>query len=387
MENQSVALLVSEQPEGTAAIQDAIARTGSVRVQTLEKLSTSIARLAGGGVSAILFDLAASRGQDALEGVLRLHSAAPEVPLIVLSDTATEAVALQALHNGAVASLDKNGSEVELRSKLEALLARIHQSKEAKPGVFETRGATVIAFAGVKGGVGCSTVALNVATILSRRHRVILAEVRSHLSFLRYYLRPQRAVRGIAPLLASRTAAESSLEAESNLWASRSAPNLRILFGPQATQECRAIDPQIAKALIRTLAKGADYVIVDLPSSLTDAGKAIAADCDLMALVVERDPLCLEYAKSTLQAIHAANASPNDLGTVVVNRAALACPMALSDIELALGASILGVVPPAVDLCVSAEKAHAPVVTFDPESLMSRSLMNLADRVDIRLPQ
>lgn len=383
MQNHPLVLLVSEQPAGTAAIKNAIAGHGSLRLQMLERVSTAVARLAGGGVNLILFDLPPSR--EGLDELLRLRNAAPDVPVVVLFDAPTETLALQAVRNGALASLNKQSPESDLQSSVAELLVRLPEPRESSPRpVIEEPGAAVLAFTGAKGGVGCTTVALNVASILARRHRVILAEMKPDLSYLRQYLRPQRAVRGLAPLLAGQAAAESSTEVESSLWGSRSMPNLRILFGPQAAQECRPIDPHRAKAVLSTLSKSADYIVLDLPPALSDPSKALLSDCDLMGFVVERDPLCLEYAKSALQGLKDANATPQAFGTVVVNRAALGCPIPLSDFEISLSTSLLGVVPPAADLCISAQKAHTPVVVFDPESLMAKSLLNLAEHLDIR---
>jgi hypothetical protein len=41
----------------------------------------------------------------------------------------------------------------------------------------------------------------------------------------------------------------------------------------------------------------------------------------------------------------------------------------------------LGVIPPAADLCVAAQKAGVPLVAFDPQSLMAQSLITLAARL------
>jgi len=63
---------------------------------------------------------------------------------------------------------------------------------------------------------------------------------------------------------------------------------------------------------------------------------------------------------------------------VLVNRAALASPMPLVDIEVQLGIPILGVMPPAADLCAAAQNAHSPLLTFEPDSLPAIALRALS---------
>ncbi len=55
---------------------------------------------------------------------------------------------------------------------------------------------------GAKGGVGTTTVALNVAAALAGHRRVILAELHPELGSLPLYFQPHRSMRDIGDLLA-----------------------------------------------------------------------------------------------------------------------------------------------------------------------------------------
>jgi Flp pilus assembly CpaE family ATPase len=128
----------------------------------------------------------------------------------------------------------------------------------------------------------------------------------------------------------------------------------------------------------------ADYVVLDLPASLSEANRAAVQDADVLTLVAERDPFSIEAGKRMLETILNWNAPAPVFGAVIVNRSALAVPLDLAEIEIQLAMPILGVIPPAPDLCVAAQKAGAPLALHDPESLAGRSLAALAERISLR---
>jgi nitrogenase subunit NifH len=101
----------------------------------------------------------------------------------------------------------------------------------------------------------------------------------------------------------------------------------------------------------------------------------------VIGVVVERDPICVAAAKEMLKAIQSWEASPAVLGAIVVNRVVFASPLELADIELQLGIPILGVIPPAPDLCAAAYNAKCSLVALDPESLAAQSFAALAEKL------
>ena len=68
-------------------------------------------------------------------------------------------------------------------------------------------------------------------------------------------------------------------------------------------------------------------------------------------------------------------------GTVVMNRASLAFPMSLPEIDAQIGHLALGEIPPEPNLCLCAQNARMPLVTFLPESPVAGSLAALAERL------
>lgn len=239
----------------------------------------------------------------------------------------------------------------------------------------------VISFMGAKGGVGTTTVALNTGAALARRSRVIIVELRPTLGTLSLYFNPPAQIRTIAHLAAMKPEAINITNAEACLWSCEGVPGLRVLFGPRTMEQGGEIAPAQVKALLAVLAKLADYVVVDMPTSLAETNRAVIENSSQLALVIERDPTCVQSAKMIAFSMGLCNPPLQATGAVIVNRVALANPMPLPDIETQLGIPTLRVLPPAPDLCIAAQTARAPVVILDPESLIGGSLAALAERL------
>ncbi len=237
---------------------------------------------------------------------------------------------------------------------------------------------TMITLLGAKGGVGTTTLALNVGSVLARRNKAIVAELRSTLGTLAQFFGPQNRARNITGLLKMEPAAIAETQAASCLWPCRTLPGLSLLFGPATMEPCQELGQAHAKAILAMLARLADFVVVDLPTTLSEANRAVIQASDVLALVIERDAICLQAAKMILKVIQLWNDAPQ-IGAIIVNRTALTSAASIAEIEVQLGIPIFGVIPPAPDVCSSAQNARTALVAFDSESLVAASITALAE--------
>jgi pilus assembly protein CpaE len=379
-------LLIQQESTEAELIRQSMAqpRERAFKLQCVETVATALARIGGGGIDVIVLDLAldAGRSSDSLGIFLPVRHAAGRVPIIVLYDAHDEAVALKAMRAGAADCLPKGGSSSALNRAIRSAVASAPKHPVSRTVKLvaprPTRG--TISFIGAKGGVGATTVALNVASVLAQDSKVILVEMRPAFGTLQPYLKPYGHIRNISHLLREQAQDIGAEEAGACLWPCKTVPGLSVLFGPQTVEQCRELTPAHVKRLLGALVTLADYLVLDLPASLSEANRAAAEVSSRLILVVERDPLCVQAAKWMARAMESWDGAPQPIETILVNRSSPVCPMPVPEIETQVGFPALGVVPPEPDICLAAEVAHTPLVAFRPDSVIAGSLIALAKK-------
>jgi pilus assembly protein CpaE len=241
---------------------------------------------------------------------------------------------------------------------------------------------------GSKGGVGTTTVALNVAATLAAHRRVILMDLHAELGSLPLYFQPHRSVRDIGDLLNAAERAEDIVlhELESCLWPVKNIPGLQVLFGSRSPRNSIPLDPANATGILALASEIADYVVLDLPASLSETNRAVLENSACLALVVERDPISVQSAKLILSHVDSWKAAKLTIGAVILNRAALVSPLPFAEIDAELRITTLGVIPPSPDLCAAAQHAHIPVVMLDADNLASLALRELSREIQKLVP-
>src|SRR6187455_2972636 len=107
-------LLVEDNAGDVRLIRELI-REGSAgfEVEVTGRLAEGSARLARGDIALVLLDLSLPDSHG-IETFQKLHQAVPEIPVIVLSGLSNEAVAVQAVHEGAQDYLVKGEGDSKL---------------------------------------------------------------------------------------------------------------------------------------------------------------------------------------------------------------------------------------------------------------------------------
>lgn len=373
------ALLIEDNPGDARLIREMLAEVKgqAFDLKRAERLSAGLECLAEGGIDVVLLDLSLPDSHG-LETFARVHAEAPEVPIIVLTGLADTELAVKAVREGAQDYLVKgelNGALLvrSVRYGIERHRARADQLRKAQRG----KTGKVLGFMGAKGGAGTTTVALNVASVLAmEKNKVIAAELRSDYGTFSSQL-GHTPVANLSHLLELdlQRINEKELSKQLISWSF----GLQVLFGPQEVDEFREIEPDQAEAVIKGLAGMADYLIVDLPVHDRGVSQAVIGLCDYVALVVEPEPTSLASSKRALKLLKSWGAVEGAVGLVVVNRTVLAVPLA--EIGSRVGCEIVGVVPPAAEGCIAAQKRGVPLVVHQPANMAAGSLIEIANRL------
>ena len=283
------------------------------------------------------------------------------------------------LDDGAVDHICKPFSSMVVRSRVRAALRSRALAAGDKPPA--AKKGKVLGFIGVKGGVGTTTVAVNVAlALLKTKKTVTLAEIRSHAGTIAAQLGTSASL-NTEIMLRHKHPADIDPQTLSR-FLTHHPTGLQLLLAPPDMDERREITGQRAEEIVEGLAGMADYVVVDIPSDPANVAKATLRYCDFVTLVVEMESTCLAATPAMLKALDSWGVGgplvrivlvqhiiqDNSVMTVGYARSNLTCPL-------------VGVIPPAPDLCARALRSGSPLVLSEPDSICAAALGELAGRL------
>ncbi|MBA3531018.1 MAG: response regulator [Ardenticatenales bacterium] len=351
----------------------------------VDRLSAALKRLDSQTFDLILSDLTLP-DSDGMETFLGLHAHSPEIPIVVLSGLDDVRLAVRAVQQGAQDYLFKG--QVMPLDLVRALYAAIEQHKvqreqarQAQPGP----SGKLVACLGAKGGMGTTTVALNLAAAQAGHQSTLAVELRYSLGSFALQLQ-QTPLLTLNELLTS--AAPRLTERELRQRVVRLPSGVGVLFGPQKVGDCTALEPKQVTALLPLLKGMAQCVVMDVEYSPTQATQTVLQGCDLVLLIVEPEPVAVAASRAMLEFLATWGISGSLVAAVILNRAAASGALKPHEVQAHLGCPLLGIVPPAVELCMMATRQGVPLVLGQPTHIAAQSLIEVANklRADALLP-
>lgn len=310
---------------------------------------------------------------------LRDNPATSDLPVIMFTAKTQVDEKVAGFQAGADDYLTKPIHPDELASHVEAVLARSRRGQaETQP---QPR-AKIFGFLGAKGGVGVTTVAVNVAVALAqgqaKGQKIVLAELRHGLATASMQLGLRRHG-ALAQLLGQSLdhidpqMVESQLEEHST--------GALILSGQiEPPGVAIPVYPAHAALIVRCLAALSDYLLLDLGTGLDETNKRLLQGCYQVVLGVEPQRISLTLAQELLDAMtQGLKLARHRIKIVLVNKAPAATTFTKETIEGILQHDIAGVVTPAPDLAFQAAERGIPMVMAQPNSLVSRQFRTIAE--------
>jgi len=268
----------------------------------------------------------------------------------------------------------------ELATRVEALLARsARRQVEAEPAL----GAKVFGFLGAKGGVGTTTLAVNVAAALAQRAeggKVVLADLQAGMaaSAVQLDLRHQGA---IVRLLDRPVEEVDASLVEAQLDEHRS--GVRVLSGQiEPRGVAMPIPPAHAELIVQGLGAVADYLLLDLGVGLDEVNRRVLPSCAQVVVVIEPNRVAVSLAQALLSEMALSlNLPAHRISIVLINKAPSATTLTKDGLEGLLQQDIFAVVPPAPELAFQAAENGNPMVTVQPQSLVAQQIRAIADHL------
>lgn len=305
---------------------------------------------------------------------LRSQPKTAQLPIIMLSAKGEVDDRLIGFEAGADDYVAKPVARQELLARANALLHRAQYTKIPT--------AHVITFVGAKGGVGTTTVAINVAAALNTDSKsVTLVELQSHPGTMIHHLNMALA-QDLGDLLALEP---SNLNwREVNRRVVQHASGLRLLTAPQDAADF-ALSVEHARAIVDALTIRTDYLILDIPIMAGKAIREVLEMTDLIVLVTEPEIVSVKAARAKLETLRDWSLSDRTR-IVILSRSPSASMMRRDEVEVELGLqpngdTIIGVIPPAPEAFQQASQMGIPVIINKPHVLSSKALTEVANKI------
>jgi pilus assembly protein CpaE len=307
---------------------------------------------------------------------IRAEEAGSHVPIIMLTAEAEVEQKIRGLRAGADDYLVKPFHPAELLARIKSLLARFAPKDllVGRPPL-----GRVLAFYGAKGGVGTTTIAINVAIALQRElgRRVCLVDANlqfgDHRVFLDLGLDRKSIVDAVsAPSIDADLLRGVVVEHDSKI---------DLLLAPPTPEQAELITKEHLTQIIDVLRGLYDYVVVDLDKRLDDMNLGVFDAAEHLFVVLTADLSCLKNVRLVLETLGHIGYE-GDRVKLVLNRSNAFTGINAKTAEGALRHPIDLQVLNEYRGAISALNSGAPVMFTKPDSPLGRSFHDLARAID-----
>ena len=310
---------------------------------------------------------------------LRADHRTARIPVIMLSARKQADDVLTGYAEGADEYIPKPVEMAVLAAKVEVLIRRFATTRGE---AVAKRGGNVVLFVHGKGGVGCTTLAVNSAVALAATtiYRVTLLDL--NLEFGNAGM--------LMNLTSSRTLADLAENAHEQLdettfgtYLEQDRSGVRVLAGCDVPERAELVTVPAVQQAIDHLQKQSDYVIVDAPASFSQQVLAAMDVADAAVIVTSAHLPSLKATKQALEVLEKLS-FPRERTVLVVNRTSAA------GVEMDHVARFFNrkpeIVVPYTEACDDAANRGRPLTILHPDSAASKAIRDLAARIAVAAP-
>jgi DNA-binding response OmpR family regulator len=291
MKNNLSVLIVDDSID-TLRLTGMVFHRGGYEVHTARSGAEALAKIASLQPSLLILDVMMP-DMSGLElcRQLRANPGTAWLPIIMVSAKGFVDDRVTGFQAGADDYVPKPADPQELLARAKALLHRASYGQ--KPA------AKTIAVVGAKGGVGATTVAINLAaTLVMQSSSVILAELRPDRGSADVYLNLEVA-QDLGDLLALEADKLTGEQVIRSL--ARHETGLQLLAASHGSGQ--ELTPEHGQKILSALQQQAEYLVLDLPAVTAPATRPMLENSDHILLVTEPERLSVACAKRDLESL------------------------------------------------------------------------------------
>jgi pilus assembly protein CpaE len=316
----------------------------------------------------------------ALQLIAQLTAEFPRLPILAVSGKADGQHILQALRSGAKEFLTQPVVLEELLTALQRLrrsrsVYDCHGNTNADGNGSGKTESLVVAILGSHGGVGCTSLAVNLGATIAQDHRQAVALIDLDLALGDADV--------ILDLMPDYTLADVALNVDRldmqflRRSLSKHATGLSLLPHPVQMEDVGLIREEHLQRVIGLLKASYQYLILDLSKSFTPTDLTALRMADVILLVAQLELSSLRnVVRMTLTLGN--DAALADKVRLVLNRVGSDCQISLKKAEETIGKSVYWQVPNDTRAMAEARGAGVPLVQHAPRSKAQQSIAALA---------
>lgn len=308
---------------------------------------------------------------------LRQDASTAEIPILMFTAKSQVEDKVTGYEAGVDEYITKPIHPAELVARVKALLSR-SKSRSSSPSA--ERG-YMIAVMAPKGGLGASTLTLNLAISYAQRVKsdVIAAELRpGHGSWAQDL--GYSAKEGLNNLLKAKPFEIRNANVESELV--RTTYNgVRLLLADSEMDDVvlAGASAQI-EAVVRILPFLAPMVLLDIGVPIIPKIDRVLGFCDEVLLITEPFPASLRSTKRYMQDLGNCGFGKSKLLTVVmINRIRADIQLTITQVQESIGQTVAQVIPPVPEIAYQAALQFLPIVKLQPDGLIAQQYRRLAE--------
>ena len=305
--------------------------------------------------------------EQALEMLARLRQL-PSCAIVVVGPSHDTRLVLRVCHIGVHDYIDEN----ELGDELAGAIRRLRNEIAGHVQVEQT-----IAVYSPSGGCGASTLAVNLAVLLAKKHeRTLLVDLNPQTGDLAALLdlRPTHTLADLCDHASQldRTMLERSLVTH--------ASGIHLLAPPLHIADAARVTPEGIRQIVSLGRRLFPHVVVDMEHLLSQSQEQVLHIADIIVLVIRLDFTVLRNTRRILEYFDRLNVS-RDRVRVVANRYGRPKEVPYRKAEEGMGAKVFHYVPDDSKSVNRSNNCGIPVVLESPYAKVSRSLAKLADSI------
>jgi pilus assembly protein CpaE len=311
---------------------------------------------------------------------LRSNPSTLETPILMFTAKTQMEDKVIGFEVGANDYLTKPTHPSELQSRVKTLLARATEKKGGKGSTRDSGSGFVIGVLGPRGGLGTTTVALNLAAGLHTRtkNEVIVAEMLPGRGALSLELGVTGS-KGLVDLLGVSKLSDITRDSLREALTHHGS-GLSLLLASDRPRDMHLTSQSANyEEIASRLSSLARFVVLDLGAGLQSFTEKTLAHCDEILVVLEGNPNTVTLTKSLIEDLVAFGVNPRNISAVLNNRIRSDTQLPSSQVQSKLNHEILTTLTPAPELFVQATRLQTPAVLCQPESLTTRQINKIVE--------